>query len=181
VLIADEVELREGNTRVEAKVQGGSVNTTTGVFEVFYQSLGGTVVVKTDGQTLFKDERDLAPLETLTLADLAADEFVRVEGQEVGGELIASIVKRIDDDGEFILQGAVDAFLSQQWIRILGIQFNTDGGTETEYQDSNELPLTATQFFSDLGAQPNGGVGTLVKIKDDNPNYGIADEVELED
>ena len=176
-MIADEVELREGESRVEAQVVGGSVDTTAGSFQVYYQSLGGTVVVKTNAQTLFKDEDDSGgkiPLENFSLNDLMADNFVRVEGQEIAGELVASIVKRIKDEDEFRLEGAVDAFAFGSWIEILGIRFDVDADI-TEYEDDS---LTQTQFFDQL---ITSGVGTLVEIKDDSPPFGVADEVEFED
>ena len=185
VLVADEVELREGNSKVEALVQPGSVNTTTGSFQVYYQNLGGTITVKTDNQTLFKDEISVGALPKLTLGDLGDNNFVRVEGQEIGGELVASIVKRIDDPGdgfrEFELEGAVDDFLDLQWITILGIQFETDNDIETEYEDGLGNPLAATVFFNQLNTRPNNGIGTLVEIKDDEATYGTADEVEFDD
>ena len=185
VLVADEVELREGESKVEALVKGATVDTNTGNFQVYYDGRGGLITVNTDDQTLFKDEISSGALPKLSLGDLAGDDFVRVEGQEVAGELVASIVKRIDDAGpgnrEFELRGAVDAFLFAQWIEILGIRFDTDNDIETEYKDVDGFPLSATEFFGQLGAKPNAGVGALVEIKDDAVPYGVADEVEFED
>lgn len=173
VLIADQLELRSGESKIEARVQAGSVDSTAGQFEAYFQNLGGTVVVRTDTQTLFEDEAGSNPLENMTINDLGADDFVRIEGREINGELVASVVKRDDYQSEFVLEGAVDDFSTLNWIEILGIRFNVDGLTQYE-----EGGLNATQFFSQLAAS---GTGTLVKIKDDAAVYGVADEVEFED
>jgi hypothetical protein len=173
VLIADQLELRSGESKIEARVQAGSVDNTAGQFEAYFQNLGGTVVVRTNTQTLFEDEAGSSPLENMTINDLGADDFVRIEGQEVNGELVASVVKRDDYQGEFVLEGGVDDFSTLNWIEIFGIRFNVDGLTQYE-----EGGLNATLFFSQLAAS---GTGTLVKIKDDAAVYGIADEVEFED
>lgn len=173
-LIADEVELRQGESRVEARIVGGSVDTIAGSFEVYYLNVGGTVVVKTNANTLFKDEISISPLPKLGLADLAMNDFVRVEGPEISGELVASIVKRIDGADEFRLEGAVDFFnLSLNQIEILGIRYTADGTAKYE-----EGTLTQTQFFGQLGVL---GLGTLVEIEDDSFPFGVADEVEFED
>jgi len=176
VLVADKFELRQSESRVEAKVGPGSVNLANKSFAVYYQNIGATVTVKVNDQTLFEDEISINPEPSLSLGDLMDNDFVRVEGQEVGGELVANVVKRVDDEGDFRLAGAVDTFVPSSSITILGIPFTTDSSTEYE-----EGAMSAAEFYGQLSARPNGGVGTLVEIQDDAVTYGIADEVGFED
>ena len=166
VLIADELEVREGETELQTRVSPGSVSASS--FEVYYPSLPGTVVVNADAQTLFEDEAGAMPLQNFSINDLMDNDFVKIEGQEVNGEVIASIVKRIDPDG-YKLEGAVDIFAFDSWIEILGIRYNVDG--DTEYEDNT---MTAAVFFGLLQ------VGDLVEIEDEDNPMGVADEVEFE-
>jgi hypothetical protein len=166
VLIADELEVREGETELQAQVSPGSVNANG--FEVYYPSLPGTVIVNVDAQTLFKDEAGAMPLQDFSINDLNDNDFLKIEGQEVDGEVVASIVKRIDPDG-YKLEGAVDIFLFGNWIEILGIRYNVDG--VTEYEDNT---MTAAMFFGLLQ------VGDLVEIEDEQVPLGFADDVEFE-
>lgn len=170
VLIADELELREGESKLRSFVSSVDLMNTS--FEMNFDSLPDTVTVKTNGQTTFEDEAGPNPLENMSFGDLVATDFVRVEGIADGGEVIAEIVKRRDaDDTE--LEGAVEDFdaLTYTWIRVLGITYNVDpgaGGTEFE-----GFPDAAT-FFGQLD------IGDIVEIKDDMPADGIADEIEEE-
>jgi len=175
-LIADEVEARDGDTKLRASIFG-TVNTVSNSFEVTYPVATGptTVVVKTNGQTLFEDETNTPPVTVpFSLDDLMATDFVRVEGQEVGGEVVASVVKRTDGTGQGLkLEGAVDSFVTDSSVTILGIIYDVDpapGGTEFEdFADS-------AAFFGALN--PLGG--DFVEIEDDDVADGVADEVELE-
>ena len=170
VLIADELEVREGEAELQARVSPGSVNSNS--FEVYYPLVSGTVVVNVDAQTLFKDEAGGNPLQNFSINDLNDNDFVKIEGQEVNGEVIASIVKRIDPDG-YKLEGEVDAFAFASWIEILGIRYDVDGSTD--YDDAYP---TATLFFGELNLR---GIGTLVEIEeDDAAANSFADEVEFE-
>ena len=173
VLVADELEIREGETELLAQVSPGSVKPASNSFEIYYPMVPGTVVVRVDVQTLFKDEA--GAVQNFSINDLMDDDFVKIEGREVSDEVVAVIVKRIDPDN-FKLEGAVDDFGSLQWIQVLGIRYNVDG--VTEYEDENDNTLTAVEFFDQLTIS---GVGTQVEIEDDkDAPDGIADEVELD-
>jgi hypothetical protein len=173
VLVADELEIREGETELLAQVSPGSVKPANNSFEIYYPVVPGTVVVRVDAQTLFKDEA--GTVQNFSINDLMDDDFVKVEGREVSDEVVAVIVKRIDPDN-YKLEGAVDSFDSLQWIQVLGIRYNVDG--VTEYEDENDNTLTAVEFFDQLTIS---GIGTQVEIEDDkDAPDGIADEVELE-
>jgi hypothetical protein len=164
-LIADELEVREGETELQTTVSPGSVGVTS--FELFYPAIAGTVVINVDAQTLFKDESAVADPD-FSITNLNDNDFVKVEGQEINGEVVASIVKRIDPD-DYKLEGVVDAFGFTNWIEILGIRYNVDG--DTEYEDNT---MTDVVFFGLLQ------VGDLVEIKDGQAPLGFADEVEFE-
>ena len=170
ILIADELELREGETKLRTFVN--FVDPDNSLFEVSYLPRPGTITVRTNGQTLFKDEAGPMPVENLKLADLNATDFVRVEGAEVSGEVIASIVKRVDaEDPE--LEGIVDSKVDDFSITILGIEYLVDPTpvTGTQFED---YPNSAA-FFADLDT------GDVVEIEDDAPADGVADNVEIED
>jgi hypothetical protein len=164
-LIADELEVREGETELQTTVSPGSVGVTS--FELFYPAIAGTVVINVDAQTLFKDESAVADPD-FSITNLNDNDFVKVEGQEINGEVVASIVKRIDPD-DYKLEGVVDVFGFTNWIEILGIRYNVDG--DTEYEDNT---MTDVVFFGLLQ------VGDLVEIKDGQAPLGFADEVEFE-
>ncbi len=171
VFIADEVELREGESELRSFVS--SVDPASNSFVVSFPPLPGTVVVHTNGQTTFEDEAGPTPLENLSLSDLVpAVDFVKVEGIADGGEITAEVVKRRDtDDTE--LAGAVEAFdnITFNWITVLGVTYNINpnpGGT-----DFVGFPDAAT-FFGQLI------IGDIIEIQDNFPADGIADEVEEE-
>jgi hypothetical protein len=176
-LIADEVELRDGDTKLRAPIVG-TVNTINNSFQVTYPVATGptTVVVNTNGQTLFEDETGaLSSTPPFSLDDLVATDFVRIEGQELNGEVVASVVKRVDGGGQNLkLEGMVDTFVANSSITILGITYNVDPapGTGTDFEDF----ASSADFFAALN--PIGG--DLVEIEDDDIADGVADEVELE-
>ncbi len=168
VLIAEELELRNGNVELRSIV-GVRIDPAANQFEVDILTLG-TILVNINGQTLFKDEAGPTPLEDLSINDLMPMDFVRIEGQEVNGEVVASIVKRTDP-GETELQGAVDSFILNTSITILGITYRVDA-----------TPVTGTIFEGGSASAFFGQLmnGNIVEIKDD-PADGEADEVEFED
>ena len=173
-LIADEVELREGESKLRSTI--GAVDAINGWFEVTYPTLiPGSVIVRTNSQTVFEDETGAVPSETFSINDLKMNlDFVRVEGQEISNEVVASVVKRVNGAGESLkLEGAVDTFAVNSSITILGIIYGVDptpGGTDFDGFANSDL------FFDALN--PVGG--DFVEIEDDDVADGVADEVELE-
>jgi hypothetical protein len=186
VLIAEEVEVREGETKLKAFVDTVNVdiaNPANNSFTVRYFGGLGTVVIKVDAQTTFEDEKGLNPLEDLELSDLIPGvDFVKIEGKEmVNNEVVAGIVKRIDDD-DYKLQGAVDGFIPLTSITVLGIIYPVDDApvTGTEFEG---FP-NAADFFTALDAEIIAGNEPEVEIEDEistpQTPLGIADKVELE-
>lgn len=170
VLIADELELREGETELRTSIS--AIDLPNNRFQVEYPTLG-TVWVNTDGRTLFEDEAGGMPVENLSLDQLAIGNFVKVKGIAESGEVDAETVKRLDLDSSK-LQGAVEAFNSNPSpdtsITILGITYPID--TNADYEDGF---LTRTQFF----ATPLE-IGDIVELEDDEPDAD-ADKVEFDD
>jgi hypothetical protein len=181
VFIADEVELREGQTELRTTV---SDIVLPDRFQVEYpgQPLGsglGTVWINTDGQTLFEDEDDSGgktPVENFSIDLLALGDFVKVKGIAESGEVTAQIVKRLDPNDSSKLQGAVEAFVRTvpASITILGVEYPIDA--LAEYEDAAGSILTKDQFFDQLEVTPNA----VVDLEDDEPDSD-ADEVEFDD
>lgn len=163
-LVARKLESRRGRVKIEAQVAsvdnaGGRI--TLGLFS-------GSLTVAVDNRTLLEDDTDQAS--PLTLADLSPGDFLEVEAQQVGNQLVASRIDRdeLDDD---VLQAPVSAFTSGVDITLLGITYSTAGAS---FEGVDDLEISSATFFSQLK------VGDLVKIKDELVTDGIADEVEFE-
>ena len=164
VLIAEELEIEESDTELESFV--GLVNVPGKWFTVDYPTaVPGSIKVRTDSQTIFEDEAGVNPLENMTIADLnMTTDYVKVEGQEINDELVASTVKRIDEEDERMLQGKVDVHDAGVSITILGVVYQVDGSTS--YTPSNAFVA-----------------GDTVEIEDEAdplPADGIADSVEVD-
>jgi len=164
ILIADEVESRSGQIKLQATVSSvvGSV-ITMGYFP-------GTVAVLVDNKTSFKDGLTLATI-------VAGTDFLEIEGyQDSAGNVIASQVKRNSIDKD-LLQGPVDGPINSGGsgtISVLGVIYTLNLGAS--YADENEVSLTNAEFFAQLNA------GDTVKIVDklEPTTDGNADEIEME-
>ena len=118
--------------------------------------------------TGFEDETGAPVTPPFSIDDLMPMDFVRVEGQEIlNNEVLATVVKRRNGpDNELKLEGQVDGYMQDDWIRVLGVEYQLILGT-TSYEPP--LPIIT--------------VGDFVEIEDDNnspPADGIADKVEVE-
>jgi hypothetical protein len=172
VLIADDLELHETQTRLKAFVSfvyGDNIR-----FQVNFAGLGDVEIVTT-AETEFEDEGPLE-LPNFSILDMNVGDFVEVEGVELAGKLTAGSVVRLDsgDPEDSELRGQVDAFATNASITVLGVPFVVDDGTNTEYRDSSGV-VSALTFFTNLS------IGDRVEIKDEVPEDGFADEVKLED
>ncbi|MEL0153491.1 MAG: hypothetical protein VW779_09735, partial [Halieaceae bacterium] len=67
----------------------------------------------------------------------------------------------------------VDEFVAEESITLLGLQFAVD--SETEYESIGGADVPATAFFAQISS------GFLVKLEDEGPLDGVADELEFED
>ena len=132
------------------------------------QFVTGTVTVQVDSTTLLDDDTDQA--DPLTLGDIASGDFLEVEAIKIGDSLVASRVRR-DEQDDNILQAQVDSFNAGVNITLLGITFSTAGA---EFENQNNSAISSEIFFGQLQ------VGDLVKVKDQAVADGVADTVEFE-
>ena len=158
VLIADEVELRQGEVKIKAFVN--SVDIPNSRFTYTFMNTIGGIQIKTDNQTSFEDE--VANTPNFSLDQIMPGYFVKIEGINTGSEIIASQVKRLDPTGEDVeVQGVIELFTPLSSIRILGITFQLDATV--------------------LVPTPLPQIGDLVEIVDDFPLDGDIDEIEEDD
>ena len=169
VLIAEEIKSRRGRIEIEARISGldeanQSITLNLGV---------GVLDVAITSQTLMDDDRDSRD-ERFNFEDLMVGDFLEIEAMDVDGALIATRVDREDEDEEEIsLQAPVDEFVAEESITLLGLQFAVD--SETEYESIGGADVPATAFFAQISS------GFLVKLEDEDPLDGVADELEFED
>ncbi len=159
VLIAAEVELREGSVEIKAVVSDVS-NIANNRFTLSFEpELSGSIEINADNQTSFEDEVTTNPISAIS--QLLPGDFVKIEGLDTGTQIIANQVKRKNLD-DIEVQGSVDSFVASTSITILGITFSVDGATV--------IP------------SPQPVAGNIVKITGENdPADGIVDMIELSD
>ena len=174
-LIADEVEARSGDIKVHATVNSVAVtNASNNEGSITLNLAGDTLLVVTDSQTTFEDETGVDTSPPLKLNEINSGDFLELSGFLNGATVTGSeIHRKLPDD--VILQGPVDSVVSGSSITVLGVTFSTDGGTQFEGSDDNPLPGGSATFYS------VDRTGDRIKIKDDQPGDGIADEIDLED
>jgi len=164
-LIADEVEVREGETELRSEIS--VVDTVNYEFfkVVFPVGIPNEVTVRVDAQTLFENEFGAVMTPPFSLDDLMPMDYVRIEGQEIlNNEVLATVIKRRSPENELKLEGLVDDYNLGVSITILGIEYGLDGSTS--YDPS----------------PPNIIIGDFVELEDNSPSPpdGIADEIEIE-
>ncbi len=161
VLIADEVELREGSVEIKALVT--QVDLDNSRIEFQFLSTTGSIFVTTDLQTLFEDEATGDP--DFSLSQLMPAEFVKIEGIENGSDIFASQITRLDATGEDTeIQGSVGGFTENSSITILGLDFAINGSED--YEPPN-LPSIIK-------------LGDIVELVDTDPIDGTIDKIKLD-
>ena len=131
-----------------------------------------TVSVTTDERTLFDDERD--DIKFLKLSDLATGDSLKVEALSMDGKLLATRVDREDDDDDdedTVLQAPVQSFVNGISVTLLGVTFNV---TRAEFENVDDKDIDAAAFFANLKT------GALLRVTDEAPADGFAEEVEFE-
>lgn len=165
-LVADKVDIRRAQAvRISALVD--SVDSANSSLVL----LG--ITIKTDLLTRFED--DVLDLEPFAISDINVGDYVEIRGSEFpagSGEILAGRVEREDPD-DTIIQGFV-ASIAQPQFEILGVSVDTTGA---DFEDENDSPISATQFFNRLA------VGDLVKAEgtEVSDRAVTAREVEFED
>jgi hypothetical protein len=169
VLIAEKIKSRRGRIEIEAPVSALDPETQT-----VSLNLGvGVLDVLVTAQTLMDDDSESGD-ERFNFEDLQIGDYLEVEAFDNEGTLTATRLDREDEDEDEIkLQAPVDDFVVEESITLLGLQFGIDGDTEYESIGGSEVPANA--FFAQLSA------GFLVKLEDEDPLDGIADELGFED
>lgn len=161
VLIADEVELREGSAGIKAFVT--QIDLVNSRIEFQFPPTTGSIFVTTNLQTQFED--GAMGVTNFSLSQLMPGEFVKIVGFENGSEIIASRVKRLNPTGENTeIQGSVGSFTANSSITILGLNFSIDG---SENYEPITLPTTIK-------------MGDIVELEDTDPANGVIDKIELE-
>jgi len=165
VVVATEVEARGSNIEASAIVADvdADANTITLSFAT------GSLVFSVDGTTRLRDELDTA---NFGLASIQVGDFVELEARQNDTTLVATKVRRADETDEDELQAPVESFIANTSVTLLGITFETTGA---EFENILDMPISETQFYDMLT------VGALIKVSDDEPANGVADEVEFED
>ena len=169
ILVADEIEFRvENAVDIEANVQ--AVDTDTGTL-VFFEDI---ITVNVNNLTVFRDVSN-DPVRTFGLNNIVNGDELEVSAILLeDGTIIATRVLRLNPVSKVALEGPVTDILDPTF-EILGVSVMTSG--ETEFLDSNEMPIISADFFStvDIGSIVEAE-GTLTE-----ENVIIADEVEFED
>ena len=169
-LIAEEVEARGNDVKIQATVSDVFANS------VSVQFFNNALTVQIDSQTQMEDET--GAVSNMTLSDINVSDFLEISGfVGAGGAVIASELRRdsaanANDD---ILQGPVDIGWDEMagTLSVLGVTFFSDGGTS--FEDETETGIGSAAFYGALS------VGRSIKIRDDIPTDGFADEMDLED
>jgi hypothetical protein len=164
VLRARTIVARRGRIEVEATV----AEVDSAERRIVLQLFAGTVAIDVDSQTLLEDDTNQA--RSLSLEKINPGDFLEVEAIQVGNSLLATRIDREKPDEETI-QGPVDRFTEGVDITVLGLTYSTEGA---EFEGEGEEEITSMEFYAALE------VNDLVKIVDEEPADGIADEVEFE-
>lgn len=169
VLVADEIESRRGRIEIEAPVSALDPETQT-----ISLNLGvGLLEVRVTAQTLMDDDSESRD-QRFNFEDLQVGDNLEVEAFYSEDALTATRLDREDvGEDEIKLQAPVDDFVVEESITLLGLQFGVDG--ETEYESLGGSEILASTFFAEMSA------GVLVKLEDEDPLDGIADELGFED
>lgn len=163
VLDATSVKTRRGRIRAEARLSGIDAAART----LTLQFATGSITLTSDDRTLFTDDdEDFLPFGTLRTGA-----FVSAEAVLNGNTLLATRVRREDDDDDQILQGPVERFVSGVSVTILGVTFDTAGA---DFDTVDDEDVDSDIFYTSIS------VGDLVRVEDEEPANGIADEVTFE-
>ncbi|MEW8646980.1 MAG: DUF5666 domain-containing protein [Candidatus Thiodiazotropha endolucinida] len=131
----------------------------------------GSVTVFVDNRTRMEDKTKA--VESLSVSDLGSGDFLEVRGLLDSSNRVILTELRRDNTDDLVLQGPVEDFVTNSSVTILGVTLFTSA--TTQFEDINDSTISADTFYNSLT------VGSLVKIKDEEPGDGTADEVEFED
>ncbi|WP_132970880.1 DUF5666 domain-containing protein [Thiogranum longum] len=170
-LIADDVEARGNDIKVEATVDAVDAGASTVTVRFF----NNTLVIQVDSQTQLEDRTGAVSNMTLSDINVAGGDFLEIGGfVGTGGNVIASELRRDSsaNAGDDILQGPVDSWNPGSDVTVLGITFFQD--INTEFEDEKEAGISSAAFYNALST------GRNIKVRDDIAADGVADEMDLE-
>jgi hypothetical protein len=167
ILIAEEVSARSGEIKLAATVQ--SLDVTNGIGSVTLAFATGSVSFSIDSQTELGDETDT--FDPIAWSDIRAGDYLTVKALLNNNQIVATEVrlKTLDDE---LVQGPVESFVIGTEVVVFGLTYLTAGAS---FEDENDVPINSVLFYAQLTQ------GRLVKIQDDSPADGAANEVEFED
>ncbi|HNP36907.1 MAG TPA: DUF5666 domain-containing protein [Woeseiaceae bacterium] len=162
VLVAEEIDFEEdGVLRVTSHVEDVQGDQLT--------LLG--ITITTSAKTEYEDDSSLR-LRNFGIDDISVGDYLEVRGFDSAGNFIATRVERDNDDTDIELQGFV-ATVNDPDFTILGVTIVTN--INTEFQDVDDVPISAADFFAQADGKLVSVEGTL------SNGQLIAEEVELED
>ncbi len=174
ILIADDIESRDGRAKINAIVT--TIDTATNSLTLSVASTTVSVVVTSS--TAIEDDRD--DLEPFNLSDLVAQtDFVEIVGFETATNTItATKIQRSDtpNQGEpFSLQGIATAATNDTTsgtITVLGATFTFDSNTEFEGTDESTIDvatlintINSTPTLVNIEHQAGSDIATLIELE----------------
>lgn len=137
-MTAIEVEFSNNAARIAGIVE--NVDAAAGVLEI----LG--VTIRPVAGARQRDNRDaVTPFD---LFDVTAGDFVEARGVADETDLLAYELERDRNDDTRLRAAATDIDGTARTLRLLGVPIVTNAGTE--YENVDDQPITATQFFQSL-------------------------------
>jgi len=153
VLVAQTVRLRAGDVRIDAAIaQTADVNLADGRFAL----LG--IPVRVDDSTVFEDRLSGNVITGLRDLNLVSGNFLAVRGIETASGVLATHVTRRTAAGAIQLRGALDSWVSQLSLTILGATVLVVPGT-TAF-DGDPSGAASLLFFQSLST------GELLRVVD---------------
>lgn len=163
VLRADEIEFDlDATVEIDADVQAVDARESTLVL------LGITVTV--NPATVIRDASD-AEVQPFGLQDIRIGDRIVVIGNPMGGGVTAVRLERTNPALEVELEGPVTA-VTNPTFAILGVTAVTT--TATEFKDSNDVPISAAEFFTRLQ------IGTIAEVAGTLSGANVIDAAEAE-
>lgn len=175
-LIATEIELEGGDVKIHAAIT--SINSTTNSFKVRpVASLSEITVTVTSGTQIEDDESEST---SFTLNDLLVNDFVEIRGYENGSGVVTAVEIDVDESDDIILQGnatAATGDASGGSITVLGVSYTFD--TDTEFEKNDDSDMSNDEINALINTIQTSSP-QLIRIEDDEPADGVADEIEIE-
>lgn len=158
VLIADEVEIREGNSEYKAFVQSRDLTAQT--LNISYPDVTGSILLRINGQSKIEDENR----NPIPLSEIQVNDDVKVHAREIDSEwTVVSLQRKRNEFNSYEISGEIDAIDPSNTITIDGLTFTLDA----------TIPPPPG-----LPDWPNLAPGSLVELED-NGKDGDIDVVSL--